>query len=79
MKKKLKLSNLKVQSFVTQLNIDDSKTVKGGDRSATPECATEVAACQFTGTPACAGSHVPNCSLGIACTVIDCTVRCTPF
>jgi hypothetical protein len=77
--KKLKLSNLKVQSFVTELSANDAKTIQGGDRTLTPDCTSEVPSCQFTGNPACAGTRVPNCSLGIACTVIDCTVRCTPF
>jgi hypothetical protein len=78
-KKKLKLSDLKIQSFVTELGNSDSKTILGGDQTDNPQCNSEVPACQFTGTPACAGTRVPNCSLGIACTVIDCTVRCTPF
>jgi len=77
--KKLKLNNLKVQSFVTELSNTDAKTVQGGGNTDNPQCLSEVPACQFTGTPACAATVVPNCSLGIACTVIDCTVRCTPF
>jgi hypothetical protein len=47
-KKKMKLSDLKVKSFVTELNNNESRTIQGGDQSLTPACNTEVAACVNT-------------------------------
>ena len=44
-KKKLKLSELRVQSFVTKLDNTESGTVKGGGQSDNPACNSEVAAC----------------------------------
>jgi hypothetical protein len=44
-KKRLKLSQLKVQSFVTKLENNESRTVQGGAQSDNPACNSEVAAC----------------------------------
>lgn len=60
-KKNLKLSDLKVQSFVTALTGDDKQTLKGGETG--PNCVI------LTAVPACQMSKPVNCTLGIACTV----------
>lgn len=44
-KKNLKLNELKVQSFVTELKSFESKTIQGGGQSDNPACNSEVAAC----------------------------------
>lgn len=56
MKKKLKLNDLKVQSFVTSLSNTEKATVAGGQNSVNPACNTEVNACQQTIAQLCIGS-----------------------
>ena len=51
MKKKLSLTAIKVQSFVTELDKSEAQTVQGGTgNSFNPVCQSQVAACQ---TAAC--------------------------
>lgn len=47
-KKNLKLNDLKVQSFVTELASPESKTLQGGNQSMNGPCNSEVAACVNT-------------------------------
>jgi hypothetical protein len=68
MKNKLKLSDLKVQSFVTELEKKETETVKGGVRTETPVCFSAVPACVNSNAPHCLGSIVDACP----------TVFCTP-
>jgi hypothetical protein len=53
MKKKLKLNDLKVQSFVTALDSTEKATIAGGDNSNNPACNTLVDACQRTAAEVC--------------------------
>jgi len=49
--KKLRLNDLKVKSFVTELKSNEAKTVQGGSgNSLNPVCMSQVPACQ---TQAC--------------------------
>lgn len=52
-KKKLKLSYLKVQSFVTRLNEADARTIQGGGFTDGPQC---------TINPACVNTHAHICN-----------------
>jgi len=81
-KKNLKLSTLKVQSFVTQLNDTEARTIQGGDRTDNPGCfhgKSFQGACN-TAVGACVNTHHELCtqnigcpSFGIACT-LDCPI-----
>jgi hypothetical protein len=53
MKKKLKLNDIKVKSFVTEMDKAETRTIQGGDQSLTPACNTEVAACINTNAYFC--------------------------
>jgi len=46
--KKLKLHDLKVKSFITELRENEAKTIQGGDQSMNPACNSEAAACVNT-------------------------------
>jgi hypothetical protein len=60
-KKKLLLSGIKVQSFVTALSDGDKKTVVAGANTDNPFCRTQVAACvTLAAVPVC----VPSISCG---------------
>jgi hypothetical protein len=78
MKKKLKLSDIKVSSFVTALNENDSKTIQGGaepdtGNTAGPTCISNVAACVNTHAAFC--TDFP--SAYDACpTFRGCTIEC---
>jgi hypothetical protein len=54
MKKKLKLQDLKVQSFVTAHDNEQAATIKGGGNSDNPAC--------LTGVPACRNTHAQICN-----------------
>ena len=59
--KKLKLNELKVQSFVTSIEKREIETVKGGTgNSNNPVCNTAVAACQNTIAAVCPETTGPN-------------------
>lgn len=70
-KKNLKLSDLKVQSFVTSLNDDQLHTLKGGDATNNPACNSIGVACR-TVAHNCATHISGNCYTfnGCANTVI---------
>jgi hypothetical protein len=70
--KKLKLSDLKVQSFITALDNNEKQTIAGGDNTNNPVCNTEVAACIRTNAHAVCADTILDCSIGIACTYINC-------
>lgn len=52
-KKKLKLSDLTVQSFVTEMNEGEKNTIAGGHHSNNPSCHSDVPACQNTVANVC--------------------------
>jgi hypothetical protein len=52
-KKKLKIQDLKVQSFVTALDNHDKQTVMGGNQTNGAVCDTKVAGCQNTVAAIC--------------------------
>jgi hypothetical protein len=53
MKKKLKLNDLKVQSFITAMDKSEKATLAGGDNSANPACLSAVPACQMSMAQIC--------------------------
>ena len=58
-KTKLKISELKIQSFVTSLKKEDENTLKGGDcpgHSDNPACLSGVTACQSAANWGCIGT-----------------------
>jgi hypothetical protein len=75
MKKKLKINDLKVQSFITELGKDDSKTVQGGIITNNPNCTfngacanTRANFCNYTcGYPALPGMPLCVCPQTIQC------------
>jgi len=72
MKKKLKINDLKVQSFVTAIDKAEGKTIAGGDNTNNPVCRTEVPACTRTVAAPHCNDTILDCSIGIACTYINC-------
>jgi hypothetical protein len=71
MKKKLNITAIKVQSFVTELNNAEAQTVQGGTgNSFNPVCESQVAACQTAA-----------CSVVVACIPPPPppTLRCVTF
>jgi hypothetical protein len=72
MKKKLNLTAIKVQSFVTELDKTEAQTVQGGQNTNNPVCNTEVAACNNTHAGPVCPDTILACSIGIACTYINC-------
>jgi len=75
MKKKLKINDLKVQSFVTAIDKAEGQTLAGGENTNNPPCLTIVPACANTvAAPQCNNSLL-DCSVGIGCTIlINCPV-----
>lgn len=72
-KKKLNLSDLKVQSFVTSLNNSAQKTIQGGTgQTVNPACATLVAGCQSQA--AICQSQGAGCSSGGPICYPECTM-----
>jgi hypothetical protein len=59
-KRKLKLSDLKITSFVTELNDQQKMTIAGGDQTNSPQQCTVVILKGATLNPACL-SAVPAC------------------
>lgn len=72
MKKNLKLSDLKVQSFVTSLNEDQLNTLKGGDATNNPACGSIGIACRTVAHDC----HVvqSTCSSGMFCSTCPCPI-----
>jgi len=71
--KKLKLNELKVKSFVTALENNESNTVKGGSN---PLVVSNVTGCMNTQAHFCTGSAVDACPTGGRscgpCTHVNC-------
>jgi len=65
MPKKLKLSNIKVQSFVTSLGDDAKNKVKGGAPTYEPDC-TQVTCMDCTDT--CESLCLTQCATCYTCT-----------
>lgn len=77
MPKKLKLSDLKVQSFVTSLENDEKNKVKGGLTS--PNCETDdTCTCNtYCGTcPTACGSMCNTCSCQTVCGTCSVCTMC---
>lgn len=70
-KKSLKLSDLKVQSFVTALNGMEAATIKGGSNTDNPVCMTAVAACQKTNAEPHCGIVIPPDTGPIHCVTLQ--------
>lgn len=71
MKKSLKLSDLKVQSFVTSLNDEQLNTLKGGDATLNPACNSIGVACR---TVAHNCHHASTCGSAIYCSTCACPI-----
>jgi hypothetical protein len=73
MKKKMKLENLKIQSFVTSLSKEETVTIQGGDNSFNPVCLSGVPACVNTAVPICRNLHSDACPTALAdCATVSC-------
>lgn len=84
MKKKLKLTGLNVQSFVTALSDSEKQTVNGGGNTNNPVCNTLVAGCLNTHAPnLCHNSSFTNfqmmcCDAPTTCPCGNTNDICTP-
>ena len=74
-KEKLKLANLKVQSFVTDMNEGEKQTIKGGNPFSNPAFCTEVAACQNTQAQVCPSVLLPCIPPTFNCITFDITCQ----
>lgn len=72
MKKNLKLSDLKVQSFVTSLDNDQLNTLKGGDATNNPSCNTLGVACRTVAHNCPVAS---TCGSAVYCSTCPCPVN----
>ena len=71
-KQKLSLNSIKVQSFITALDKEEKQTVAGGGNTNNPVCLSQVPACQRTVPPNVCADTILDCSIGIACTYVNC-------
>ena len=70
-RKSLKLETLKVQSFVTGMKDEQIKTIKGGEHTFDPVCASKVDACLRTIADVCqqcsCGDPRSTCPIVLSC------------
>ncbi|MCW3104370.1 MAG: hypothetical protein JWO09_2810 [Bacteroidetes bacterium] len=81
-KKNLKLTDLKVQSFVTSLEQDEQKTLQGGAATHADKCSqvpgcghTAAAICNYTCSGYMGGGNLPVC----ACPNTGCCTNTDPL